>query len=148
MEDLIDKEKEDLDLICNTVCDFFKLSGEQLFKKSRNRAILVPRQYFHYLAKIITDLELRKIAIYSLKYDNGYDHATVLHSKKTVLKNISIYRKEKEVVEFLERRIKYLLDKNEIKTFKADVIRSIESCETFEDLLFNFKRNVVQLNNI
>ena len=69
-----------VDSIKENVCNYFGLPVDHLNSQSRKREIVQTRQICHYFAKKYTKLSLIQIG-----WDiGGKDHATVLHSIKTV----------------------------------------------------------------
>lgn len=80
---IVNKEKKSflrLDQIMHMVCKETGLTPEYLNMKSREPKIVLPRQMAHYLAAKNTKLTLGQIGAYF----GGKDHATVLHSVKTI----------------------------------------------------------------
>lgn len=68
-----------LEEIQKIVCYWYNLPNVAFFSKIRNREIVVPRQVYCYLSKIMTSKTLAEIGD-----PIGYDHATVIHSIKTI----------------------------------------------------------------
>ena len=66
-----------------TVARYFELLPQQLDKVSRKPDILVPRQIAHYLCKEMKLGSLAEIGVIGNK-----DHASVIHSHKTVCNDI------------------------------------------------------------
>lgn len=69
-----------LDQIMTMVCAKSGLTSEYLNMKTRDRNIIVPRQIAHYLGAKRSKHSLSEIGAYF----GGKDHATVLHSKRTI----------------------------------------------------------------
>jgi len=66
--------------IVRTVADYFKLTQEELFGKSRSQAIVIARQIAMYLCREKTSMSLPKIgALFG-----GRDHTTVMYAIKKV----------------------------------------------------------------
>ena len=73
-----------LDQIMRRICSETKLTPEYLCMKSREPAIVVPRQLCHYMAAMRTKHSLAEIGFYF----GGKDHATVLNSKNKIKNRI------------------------------------------------------------
>lgn len=69
-----------VDYIVKTVCDYFNVSAESLYAKTRKREIVQARQIAMYFSKNLTKSSLASIGAQIGKKD----HATVLHACKTV----------------------------------------------------------------
>lgn len=80
-----------MDLIIDRVCEYFKISREELLSKKRFKHILIPRQIAMFLSRDLTKHSLSDIA----RKFGGKDHTTVLHSCKKIsemVKNESYIR--------------------------------------------------------
>lgn len=73
-----------IDQIQKIICDYFKISAEQIQSKTRKRDIVQARQLAMYFAKEYTGASLSNIG----SKIGQRDHATVLHACKTI-KNLS-----------------------------------------------------------
>jgi len=102
---LIKNQKRDLslDFIQKTVCDYFKLEPKEMQAKSRKRDIVQARQIAMYFSKHLTTFSLSTIGAEI----GGKDHATVLHSYKTVKDLIETDKTIKNYVEDIEKQLKY-----------------------------------------
>lgn len=69
--------------------------------KTRSRAIVKPRQVAHFISHVVFGYSLDATG----KVIGGLDHATVLHSCKTVMDEMDIYRKIKSDVEYIIKSI-------------------------------------------
>jgi len=69
-----------LDTIKEKVCEYFKISDEDIMSKKRIKNILIPRQIAMFLSRSLTNDSLNSIAV---KF-GGKDHTTVLHSCKKI----------------------------------------------------------------
>jgi len=69
-----------VDMIQKIVCDYFKLTPEQLKAKTRRREIVQPRQIIMYFAKKYTKASLQTIGAMC----GGKDHSTVLHACRNI----------------------------------------------------------------
>lgn len=79
---IIEKEKK-IDILLRGVANFFGLEVEDIKKKRRKREIVMRRQAFHYYARKYLPHSEYSLA-YIGAYSGGYDHATVLHSVRTM----------------------------------------------------------------
>ena len=98
-----------IDLIQTIVCQFFKISKNEMLSARRSRYLVRPRQTAIYLAKLLTSKSLPEIG----RSFSNRDHTTVIHSVKTIeklrkednelninidnLKNKILYNKENEI---------------------------------------------------
>ena len=98
-----------IDSIQTMVCQFFKISKNEMLSARRSRYLVRPRQTAIYLAKLLTSKSLPEIG----RSFSNRDHTTVIHSVKTIerlrqedkemnlnidnLKNKILYKKENEV---------------------------------------------------
>lgn len=79
------------------ICAIYNISPEQLEMRTRRRDILEPRQLFHWALKnriVRNSLTLTQIG----QFTGRQDHATVLHSCKTVDNRIQTEREFREMV--------------------------------------------------
>ena len=111
LKDLLNlsENKVTIDLIQTTVCQFFKISKNEMLSARRSRYLVRPRQTAIYLAKLLTSKSLPEIG----RSFSNRDHTTVIHSVKTIerlrnedkelnlnidnLKNKILYKKENEI---------------------------------------------------
>jgi len=98
-----------IDSIQTIVCQFFKISKNEMLSARRSRYLVRPRQTAIYLAKLLTSKSLPEIG----RLFSNRDHTTVIHSVKTIerlrqankemnlnldnLKNKILYNKENEI---------------------------------------------------
>ena len=111
LKDLLNlsENKVTIDLIQTTVCQFFKISKNEMLSARRSRYLVRPRQTAIYLAKLLTSKSLPEIG----RSFSNRDHTTVIHSVKTIdklrkednelninignLKNKILYNQENEI---------------------------------------------------
>ncbi len=111
LKDLLNlsENKVTIDLIQTLVCQFFKISKNEMLSSRRSRYLVRPRQTAIYLAKQLTSKSLPEIG----RAFSNRDHTTVIHSVKTIeklkkednelslnidsLKNKILYSKNNEV---------------------------------------------------
>ncbi|MCL2456440.1 MAG: chromosomal replication initiator protein DnaA [Defluviitaleaceae bacterium] len=91
-----------LEFIRQTVADHFKLTIEELGKKTRSRSIVLPRQIAMYLCRKILDTPLPAIG----KFFGYRDHSTVIHSCNKIANEVETDEKMKMVLEELEEKIR------------------------------------------
>ena len=98
-----------IDSIQTIVCQFFKISKNEMLSARRSRYLVRPRQTAIYLSKLLTSKSLPEIG----RLFSNRDHTTVIHSVKTIerlrqgdkemnlnldnLKNKILYNKENEI---------------------------------------------------
>ena len=89
-----------IEKVQDTVCDYFKLSKEELLSLSRKRQIVQARQIAMYMCRnLITNCSLSTIGAEI----GGKDHATVLHACSTVSDLMSTDRNFKQYVMDIEK---------------------------------------------
>ena len=111
LKDLLNlsENKVTIDLIQTIVCQFFKISKNEMLSARRSRYLVRPRQTAIYLAKLLTSKSLPEIG----RSFSNRDHTTVIHSVKTIeklrkedkelnlnidnVKNKILYNKENEI---------------------------------------------------
>ena len=111
LKDLLNlsENKVTIDSIQTIVCQFFKISKNEMLSARRSRYLVRPRQTAIYLAKMLTSKSLPEIG----RSFSNRDHTTVIHSVKTIerlrqgdkelnsnidnLKNKILYNKENEI---------------------------------------------------
>ena len=84
LKDLLNlsENKVTIDLIQTNVCEFFKISKNEMLSSRRSRYLVRPRQTAIYLAKLLTSKSLPEIG----RAFSNRDHTTVIHSVKTIEK--------------------------------------------------------------
>lgn len=89
-----------IDAIKKLVCQYYKVSNEDLISKSRRSEIVHPRQVAMYLARRYTDSPLQLIG----RAFNRY-HATAIHAINSIEKAAKTNREVKQQLEILERKL-------------------------------------------
>ena len=89
------------EMIVATVCGFYNVNTDAVYGKTRKREISDARQMVMYLAKELTSLSSTNIGVRLSR-----DHATVLHSCRTVKERISVDKKLQEDVEQIQNELK------------------------------------------
>jgi len=82
LKDYGETERTDLtaEKIMNTVCDFFKVTHEELVGKKRNKEIVEPRQLCIYLIDEMLNIPLTAIGTLL----GGRDHTTIMHARDKI----------------------------------------------------------------
>ena len=75
-----EKESVDADKIIKTVCQFFKVTKEELIGKKKNKEIVEPRQVCIYLINDMLDIPLTAIG----SIFGGRDHTTIMHARDKI----------------------------------------------------------------
>ena len=78
----LSENKVTIDLIQTNVCEFFKISKNEMLSPRRSRYLVRPRQTAIYLSKLLTSKSLPEIG----RAFSNRDHTTVIHSVKTIEK--------------------------------------------------------------
>ncbi len=95
------KKEVTIDLIQQTVCDYFSMPVDQMKSKTRKREIVQARQIAMYFAKNKTKSSLSTIGARI----GGKDHATVLHACKTVKNLLDTDKRFKVFVTDIEKML-------------------------------------------
>ena len=96
------KREISIDYIQKVVCDYFDMQVEILRSKTRKREIVQARQIAMYFAKTMTKTSLTSIG----SQIGGKDHATVLHSCKTVNNLIETDKRFRVYIDEIEKKLK------------------------------------------
>lgn len=123
-----------LSVVCDSVCEHFKINPWDMFYKSRERGVVWPRQLFQYLASKWTSNTLNRIGSYGYDtYRSGnYDHATVMHSKRAINNLMDISDRETlEVITSIEEIIKKSIYKD--YNFIPVEIHLLSKCEKYTE---------------
>jgi len=105
----INETKVTIDKIQTLVCQYFKISKNEMLSSRRSRYLVRPRQVAIYLSKILTSKSLPEIG----REFSNRDHTTIIHSVKTIEK---IKQENNEIstgINHLKNKILYNLE-NEI----------------------------------
>jgi chromosomal replication initiator protein len=90
------------EFIADMVCEFYGIDREVIFTKNRKRELVWARQVIHYLCHT----HIKKQTLGEVGFRCGEkDHATVLHSKKTVLNMTDSYQETYDEVHNLEKKV-------------------------------------------
>ena len=105
LKDLLNlsENKVTIDLIQTNVCEFFKISKNEMLSPRRSRYLVRPRQTAIYLSKLLTSKSLPEIG----RAFSNRDHTTVIHSVKTIEK---LKKEDKELnlnIDSLKSKILY-----------------------------------------
>ena len=144
MDDLLYPE---LSNIAQSICKYFNTSMIKLRKKQRYRKVVQPRQIGMYLSSILTKFSLSRIG----SYWGGFDHATVLHAKKTVMNLYDTDRFFRNDVDFLYNELHKLFkefkEKSE-KIYTYQVDHDEEIVEIYLSAEFNFESMKNLMNDL
>ncbi len=105
LKDLLNlsENKVTIDTIQTIVCQFFKISKNEMLSARRSRYLVRPRQTAIYLSKLLTSKSLPEIG----RSFSNRDHTTVIHSVKTIEK---LRQEDKELnlnIDNLKNKILY-----------------------------------------
>jgi hypothetical protein len=118
------------------VCDYFLTTPNIAWAKTRKHHIVKVRQLIHFFCKKYTRMSYEDIGCYFEKYGGKKDHATVMHSCKTVLniaKTDHIFRIQFEQMDSILRSRLYLIENPLIELTPE------------ESKLFDLKENILML---
>jgi len=88
LKDYGEPERTDLsaEKIIKTVCDFFKVSKEELIGKRKNKEIVEPRQLCIYLINEMLNIPLTAIG----EIFGGRDHTTIMHARDKMNSQVKV----------------------------------------------------------
>ena len=103
LKDYGETERANLDAekIMNTVCDFFKVSREDLIGKKKNKEIVEPRQLCVYLINDMLNIPLTAIG----DIFGGRDHTTIMHARDKISNQIKVNPHIKTLVNDIKSRL-------------------------------------------
>ena len=90
-----------VEYIINTVCDYFKISPEQMALNTRKRQVVQARQIAMYLSKKYSNASLASIG----QQCGKKDHATVHHACKTIANQLETDKQFKVMFADIEKKI-------------------------------------------
>ena len=91
----------DVQRIQRVVCDYYKISIEQMKGKNRNNAVNFPRQVAIYLCRELTNESFPKIG----SYFGGRNHSTIISADQRIRKELVVNDDLKEVIKNLKRSL-------------------------------------------
>ncbi len=96
-----EKTNLDADKIVNTVCDFFKVTKDDLIGKKKNKEIVEPRQLCIYLINDMLNIPLTAIgAIFG-----GRDHTTIMHARDKINNQVKVNPHIRTLVNDIKSRL-------------------------------------------
>jgi len=103
LKDVDEPEKELLDAekIIQTVCQFFKISKDDLFGKKKNKEIVEPRQLCMYLISDMIDMPLTAIG----EICGGRDHSTIGYARDKIAKQVKTNQHTRTIISDLKSQI-------------------------------------------
>lgn len=106
-----------LEIIHESIAEYFGVTKDCVFLKSRVPEIAIRRQWFHYFATLLNPKISNAYigAYYSDRSFRKYDHSTVLHSRKTIQGYIDVSIIDKATKMDINAIIRGKLSKHETK---------------------------------
>ena len=106
LKDIIKKKNTNvsIELIQQTVADYFGIKDDLLRAKTRRKEIALARQLAMYLVKEITNNSLKTIGLHF----GGRDHSTVIHACQIIKYKLDSDKKFKDIVSEIKRKIEIL----------------------------------------
>lgn len=103
LKDYGETERTDLDAekIINTVCDFFKVTKEDLVGKKKNKEIVEPRQMCVYLINDMLNIPLTAIGTLL----GGRDHTTIMHARDKIGQQVKVNPHVRTLVNDIKSRL-------------------------------------------
>lgn len=105
--------------IVDIVSEHRVFEGDNVFKISRKREIIIARQMIHYFMRKLLPLTYESIGEASEPWGNTYDHCTVINSEKKIKDLIDTepkFREEVYKIESIIRKDLYKIEAKERKT--------------------------------
>lgn len=93
--------KNDVQRIQRAVCDYYKISIEQMKGKNRNNEVNFPRQIAIYLCRELTNESFPKIG----SYFGGRNHSTIISADNRIRKELKTNDNLKEIIKDLKRNL-------------------------------------------
>ena len=93
--------KNDVQRIQRVVCDYYKISIDQMKSKNKNNSINFPRQIAIYLCRELTTESFPKIG----SYFGGRNHSTIISADKTVRKELTTNENLREIIRMLKKNL-------------------------------------------
>ena len=93
--------KNDVQRIQRAVCDYYKISIEQMKGKNRNNEVNFPRQIAIYLCRELTTESFPKIG----SYFGGRNHSTIISADKKIRKELTTNDNLQQVIQDLKREL-------------------------------------------
>ena len=116
-------ENTSLKLIHKAICYYFNIEHDNrydFFEKTRKKNVVKIRQWFQYFSVKLNprqEVSYAYIGYYGVEEANvkHSDHATVIHSYKTISNLIDVYKDDYETMLDISAKIKMLKNPNKIK---------------------------------
>lgn len=89
------------DKIINTVCEYFKVSKDDIIGKKKNKEIVEPRQLCVYLINEMINIPLAAIG----EIFGGRDHTTIMHARDKISTQIKVNPHIKTIVQDIKSQI-------------------------------------------
>jgi len=93
-----------LEMIEKVICDYYKLSPNDLKGKSRKQELALARQMAMFLGKTLTNSSFKTIGLHF----GGRDHSTVIHAVNTIEKEQNESPEIRKDIEELKKRLELL----------------------------------------
>ncbi len=93
--------KNDVQRIQRAVCDYYKISIDQMKGKSRNNEVNFPRQIAIYLCRELTTESFPKIG----SYFGGRNHSTIISADKKIRRELNTNENLREIIRILKRNL-------------------------------------------
>ncbi|MBQ8219021.1 MAG: chromosomal replication initiator protein DnaA [Bacilli bacterium] len=93
--------KNDVQRIQRVVCDYYKISIEQMKGKNRNNSVNFPRQIAIFLCRELTNESFPKIG----SYFGGRNHSTIISADQKIRKELNTNENLREVIKDLKRSL-------------------------------------------
>lgn len=113
------------EIILKAVLNEYGITKDIIFKRTRKKTSVNPRQVFFYLCKMHLDTAWWKIGVFPSDFGTyqTYDHATIMHAFEAVSNNISLYIEDRERIERIEQgMIKIQESTNSILPIDIDLL--------------------------
>lgn len=131
-------EIEKSGIIEKFICNYFGFTPIEIYERTRRRSVVKYRQILFYMVKRHTSLVLREIGEMPKKHDlKQFDHASILHSIKTVSNEMETSAEMRNIILMLEPVLTNLLKNDENKdvvNMKLDLLMIIRNNHSKSEL--------------
>ena len=93
--------KNDVQRIQRVVCDYYKISIDQMKSKNKNNSINFPRQIAIYLCRELTTESFPKIG----SYFGGRNHSTIISADKKIRRELNNNENLREIIRMLKKNL-------------------------------------------
>ncbi len=115
-------------VILGIIAKYFSSTRKEIFSNTRKRHVMTKRQLFFYFCTIYTDTSYEEIGYIAMKYNRStpFNHATIVHSKKTI---VNLIETDKAIRTHAEHIAKAIESRRKIPNLNFDIEETISKME-------------------